>query len=115
MMNRSRLIVAVAAAVVLAIAGCGGEDAPSQNSSSERPSEARIKRAYTMKCSLCHGSDGKLMASKAPDLSQSTLNLESRIALITYGKGTMPPQKGILDAATIRGIAEYIETFRDVK
>jgi len=27
----------------------------------------------------------------------------------------MPPQKGILDAATIRGIAEYIETFRDVK
>ena len=41
------------------------------------------------------------MASKAPDLSQSTMDLESRIALITYGKGTMPPQKGILDAATI--------------
>ena len=115
MMNRSRLIVAVAAAVVLAIAGCGGEDTPSQNNGSTPPSEASIKRAYTMKCSLCHGSDGKLMASKAPDLSQSTMDLESRIALITYGKGTMPPQKGILDAATIRGIAEYIETFRDVK
>ena len=114
MMNRGRRIVAVAAAVVLAMAGCGGADAP-KNSSSARPSEASVKRAYTMKCSLCHGSDGKLMASNAPDLSQSTMDLESRIALITYGKGTMPPQKGILDAATIRGIAEYIETFRELK
>ena len=115
MMSRGRLIVAVAATVVLAMAGCGRADVPSQNSSSTRPSEASIKRAYTMKCSLCHGSDGKLMASKAPDLSQSNMDLESRIALITYGKGTMPPQKGILDAATIRGIAEYIETFRELK
>ena len=114
MMNRGRIIVAAAAAV-LAVAGCGGTDTPTEASGPKRPSEASIKRAYTMKCSLCHGSDGKLMASKAPDLSQSTMDLESRIALITYGKGTMPPQKGILDAATIRGIAEYIETFRDVK
>ena len=53
------------------------------------------------------------MASKAPDLSTSTMSVEERIAIITYGKGTMPPQKDILDAATIRGIAEYIERFRD--
>ena len=115
MMRRGRQFLAVAAAVVLAMAGCGGADAPSEDNGPTPPSEASIKRAYTMKCSLCHGSDGKLMASKAPDLSQSTMDLESRLALITYGKGTMPPQKGILDAATIRGIAEYIETFRDVK
>ena len=53
------------------------------------------------------------MASKAPDLSLSTMALEERVAIITYGKGTMPPQKGILDAATIRGVASYIEEFRD--
>lgn len=53
------------------------------------------------------------MASKAPDLSISTMSVEERIAIITYGKGTMPPQKDILDAATIRGVAEYIERFRD--
>ena len=115
MMRSGRQILAVAAAVVLVIAGCGGVDAPTEDTGPMRPSEASIKRAYTMKCSLCHGADGKLMASKAPDLSQSNMDLESRVALITYGKGTMPPQKGILDAATIRGIAEYIETFRDVK
>ena len=101
--------------MALAMSGCRGDDVPTDNTGSKRPSEASIKRAYTMKCSLCHGADGKLMASKAPDLSQSTMELDSRVALITYGKGTMPPQKGILDAATIRGIAEYIETFRDAK
>jgi mono/diheme cytochrome c family protein len=53
------------------------------------------------------------MASKAPNLSLSKMSLEERVALITYGKGTMPPQKGILDDATIRGIAKYIEQFRD--
>ena len=114
-MRIGRQILAVAATVVLTIAGCGGAEAPTTDTGSQRPSEASIKRAYTMKCSLCHGTDGKLMASKAPDLSQSTMDLESRVALITYGKGTMPPQKGILDAATIRGIAEYIQTFRDAK
>ena len=61
----------------------------------------------------CAAQFGKLMASNAPDLSQSKLDLDSRIALITYGKGMMPPQRGVLDAATIRGIAEYIETFRE--
>ncbi|MAI23235.1 MAG: hypothetical protein CL828_04180 [Crocinitomicaceae bacterium] len=108
-------IFAVATVLALTIAACGGSETPAQNASVKPPSKASIKRAYTMKCSLCHGSDGRLMASKAPDLSQSTLDLESRIALITYGKGTMPPQKGVLDAATIRGIAEYIETFRELK
>lgn len=108
-------IFAVATAVALVIAACGGTDTPVKNENVKPPSKASVKRAYTMKCSLCHGSDGRLMASKAPDLSQSTLDLESRIALITYGQGTMPPQKGVLDAATIRGIAEYIETFRELK
>ena len=55
------------------------------------------------------------MASKAPDLSTSTMTIEERIAIITYGKGTMPPQKGILDPAIIRGIADYAGTFQDVK
>jgi mono/diheme cytochrome c family protein len=108
------LIRSMALASVLFAAGCGGDESHnSPTQSSTAPSEASIKRAYTMKCSLCHGTDGKLMASKAPDLSISTMSVEERIAIITYGKGTMPPQKDILDAATIRGIAEYIERFRD--
>ena len=61
----------------------------------------RARALYIRKCSLCHGDDGKLMASKSPDLSISTLSLEERVALITYGKGTMPGQKGILNKAEI--------------
>jgi|TARA_B100000768_G_scaffold181990_1_gene208118 mono/diheme cytochrome c family protein len=94
---------------------CAGSDTPTAQPTEDiaQPSFAAIKRIYTMKCSLCHGNDGKLMASKAPDLSKSKMSLEDRVAIISYGKGTMPPQKGILDAASIRGVAAYIEEFRD--
>ena len=93
---------------------CGEQASPAAEPAvGSQPSFAAIQRSYTMKCSLCHGRDGKLMASKAPDLSLSTMTLEERVAIITYGKGTMPPQKGILDANTIRGVAAYIEEFRD--
>lgn len=112
-MYKAPRIWCTAVAAVISLSQCGGGEDGAPKPSVAPPSEASIKRAYTMKCSLCHGSDGKLMASKAPDLSTSTLDFESRVALITYGKGTMPPQKGILDAATIRGIARYIETFRE--
>lgn len=103
----------IAASLLLAIGCSDPNDAPGNTPSTAPPSDGQIQRAYTMKCSLCHGTDGRLMASKAPDLSLSKLSVEERVALITYGKGTMPPQKGILDDATIRGIAKYIEQFRD--
>ena len=111
-MNRSTLLLGILA--LLLFAQCGEEASPAAEPAvGSQPSLAAIQRAYTMKCSLCHGNDGKLMASKAPDLSLSTMTVEERVAIITYGKGTMPPQKGILDAATIRGVASYIEEFRD--
>lgn len=105
-------MLAVFAGMVIWLSACSNDSPPSATSTNP-PSIGAIQRAYTMKCSLCHGSDGKLMASKAPDLSQSTLSLDERIAIITYGKGTMPPQNGILDAAMIRGISEYIESFKE--
>lgn len=111
-LNRSTLLLGILA--LLLFAQCGEEASPAAEPAvGSQPSLAAIQRAYTMKCSLCHGNDGKLMASKAPDLSLSTMTVEERVAIITYGKGTMPPQKGILDAATIRGVASYIEEFRD--
>ena len=53
------------------------------------------------------------MIGGAPDLSISTIGLEERIALITYGKETMPPQKDILSAAEIKAVAAYVENFRN--
>jgi mono/diheme cytochrome c family protein len=73
------------------------------------PGQAR--KLYTMKCSLCHGPDGRLMASLAPDLSTSTTSMKQREIIIKYGKGLMPPLKG-LSPAEVRGLALYIENFR---
>jgi mono/diheme cytochrome c family protein len=73
---------------------------------------ADAQRQYIMKCAMCHGEQGEPVLLSAGDLRESTMGLEERIAIITYGKGTMPPHKDMLDAATIQGIATYIETFR---
>lgn len=94
--------------------GCGS---PDDSGAVEDPgrvvSEVEARALYIRKCSLCHGEDGTLMASKSPDLSVSTMTLAERVALITYGKGTMPAQKGILNKAEITAVARYIDRFRD--
>ena len=74
---------------------------------------ANASRQYTMKCSVCHGEDGAPVLASAPDLRTSTLSVEECVAIIAYGKGTMPPHRDMLDMATIRGIAVYIEKFRN--
>lgn len=74
---------------------------------------ANASRQYTMKCSVCHGEDGAPVLASAPDLRTSSLSVEERVAIIAYGKGTMPPHRGMLDMPTIRGIAVYIEKFRN--
>ncbi len=110
---RSRIAgAAMLTASALLTAGCGGGEQPVKVGEAGLVSEAEARRIYTMKCSLCHGSDGKLMASQAPDLSTSVMTLAERKAIIQYGKGVMPPQNGILSGAEIEAVAQYIETFR---
>ena len=104
------LLAGTAAALIM---GCGGTETHSPAGAGEEVSEVQARALYIRKCSLCHGDDGKLMASKSPDLSLSNLALDKRIALITYGKGTMPGQKGLLNSAEIRAVARYIERFRE--
>ncbi len=100
---------------LVAVIGCSSADEKRDipTESGAEVSTAEAKRIYTMKCGLCHGADGKLMVAGAPDLSKSRLSLDDRIALVTYGKGAMPPQRGILSSAEIRAVAKYIEDFRD--
>lgn len=104
----------VLAASVVAGIGCGGE-APSGSEAATGGaviSAAEAAKTYALKCGMCHGEDGKLMLAGAPDLSASNLSREDRIALITYGKGTMPPQQGVLDDAAIAAVADHLETLR---
>ena len=105
----------VLGALVLGLMACGGGETPpaAPDAPGQEVSEAQARALYIRKCSLCHGDDGKLMASKSPDLSLSTLTMAERVALITYGKGTMPAQKGVLNKAEITAVARYIDRFRD--
>jgi mono/diheme cytochrome c family protein len=73
---------------------------------------ANASRQYLMKCAMCHGENGEPVLITATDLRTSAMSVEERVAIIAYGKGTMPPHKDMLDMPAIRGIAVYIEKFR---
>ena len=95
------------------VTSCG--DVPSDNADvpvEAEPNLAQASRNYIMKCSVCHGPDGAPVLLTAPDLRTSTLSLEERVAIIAYGKGTMPPHQAMLSKAEIRDLALYIEAFR---
>ena len=99
------------------LAQCGDDSAseslkPASDMGAAGLDLANASRHYLMKCSVCHGEDGAPVLTNAPDLRASTMTLDERVAIIAYGKGTMPPHRGMLDKATIRDIAVYIEKFR---
>lgn len=93
---------------VLILSACGGNSAPVDG----KYTQAQIETEYGFKCALCHGKDGNSLIKLAPNLTESTLSLDERIAIISNGKNTMPPQKDVLDKAMIEGLAEYVATFR---
>ena len=84
--------------------GCGKKGAESSNAAVDG---AKVFKQY---CVLCHGIDGKLGVSEAKDLSVSTKTEEERIAIITNGKNTMTPFKGVLSEAEIKAVAAYTIT-----
>jgi mono/diheme cytochrome c family protein len=71
-----------------------------------------IELIYRYKCSICHGKNGVSVIKDAPDLVSTEFTIEERVAIIVYGKGTMPPQKDVLDMPTIRGLAVYIDSLK---
>ena len=101
----------LAFAMTWGLAGCyqEGPNTPKSNNGKAAP---EIGALYDQKCAICHGRDGKLMIGAAPDLTQSQLSLEERITLISYGKSTMPPQKGILSMEQIEALAKYVDKFK---
>ena len=92
--------------VTRSCSGLRQQHAPDAAGRTAGVTRCRARALYIRKCSLCHGERWTLMASKSPDLSTSILSLEERVALITYGKGTMPGQKGILNRAEIEAVAQ---------
>ena len=70
------------------------------------------KNVFKTYCILCHGADGKLGLNGAMDMTQSILTLDERIQVITNGRNTMAPYKGVLDEDEIKAVAEYTMIFK---
>jgi mono/diheme cytochrome c family protein len=101
----------LAACVVATIGSCGNS-----NSNAEAIAAADAFdpiRTYNQKCGVCHGRDGKMMASGAPDLTASKISKDEIIAIVTYGKNTMPPQKDVLTPEQISAVADHVLTLRN--
>ena len=67
---------------------------------------------YKYKCAICHGENGVSVIKGAPNLVTTEYTMEERVDIIMNGKGTMPPQKDVLDMPTIRGLAVYIDRLK---
>jgi cytochrome c553 len=67
---------------------------------------------FAAKCTSCHGSDGKLGAMGAPDLTTSSKDINSRIELIKNGSPLMNGFGGSLSDEQIKAVAEYTETLK---
>ncbi len=103
-----RYVLIVIASVSILIAACGNQD---QNSASTTGA-VDGKDLYNKKCGICHGRDGKLMASGAPDLTVSKMEKQGIVQIITMGKGNMPPHKETLTTTEIAAIADHVITLR---
>ena len=108
---RQRIVWVVVLASALGACGNEGE----QHSGVEAIPLDLAQKGYEQKCALCHGTDGKLGRTGAPDLTTSKMNRAERELIIRYGKGLMPPQKDVLTDAEIAGIAAYLDTFLAAK
>ncbi|MEL6986959.1 MAG: cytochrome c, partial [Bacteroidota bacterium] len=93
--------------VILACAGGGDK---TSNKLSE--SELRGQKLFTTYCVSCHGQDGKLGLNGSKDINESTLSFQERILLVTNGKNTMTPFKGIMSDAEIADVVAYSMTFK---
>ena len=68
---------------------------------------------YSEHCSVCHGSDGKLGAAGAKDLTQSKLSSVEIQNIIEKGKNGMPPMKELLGSKkNITAVTEYVLRMR---
>lgn len=68
------------------------------------------KEIFEEKCTLCHGSNGKLGMSGAKDLSTTILDHTNIVTIVSEGKNTMASYKAVLSPEQIEAVANYIES-----
>lgn len=109
--------LAFIAVLAFAVFACGGAT-PSENGPSKKTTPKKKKKkvdgekVYKQYCVTCHGVYGDMGASGAFNLTESKLTLDEKIDVITNGRNTMTPFKGLLSEAKIKAVAEYTEKLK---
>lgn len=94
--------------VILGLQSCGS------NSASGDSGASTGKELFSSNCVICHGSDGKLGASGAKDLSQSTLKPDEVRSVIMNGRGAMSSYARIFesDSVALDRLVDHVLTLR---
>ena len=103
-MQPASFLTGLSGAFLFALLACGASDANTIAPAASKPDGKAMFKQY---CVTCHGADGKLGLNGAKDLTQSKLNLEARISLITNGKNMMTPYGEVLTPEDIHAVAKY--------
>jgi mono/diheme cytochrome c family protein len=106
--RRERLVLTAFSIGLIAsiVSACGNTSSHTQGSAPVQD----IKRLFGVKCGICHGTDGKMQYAGAKDITVTQLTKDQIFHQIKFGKGTMPPQKDVLDDAEIMALTEYTMT-----
>ncbi|HTL82212.1 MAG TPA: cytochrome c [Bacteroidia bacterium] len=95
---------------------CGGDKEKSPADSTSTGTTVSVNTnggtLYNDKCSTCHGADGKAGVMGAKDLSVSTLDHATAVALVKSGKGMMKSFGGELTDVQVEAVVKYAESLR---
>jgi cytochrome c oxidase subunit 2 len=91
--------------LVLPLAACGGDDAPSDAAGGD----ASGQEIYEANCARCHGPNGEggVGMPLGDGAVEDSLTLEGQIEVITDGRNAMPAWGGQLSAEEIEAVAVY--------
>ncbi len=80
---------------ILVLNACSTEQVSDSTTVDESNVVVSGKKIYDNNCMACHGSDGKLGAGGALDLSTSKMSTEEMSTIIDEGRNGMPPHKHV--------------------
>lgn len=92
----------------LLLASCRNNSSEKKNLSEKKSGENNFQ-TY---CTTCHGTDGKLCAMGAKDLSVSPMTKEQMMEIITNGKNRMAAFGNLLSKQEIDSLAVYIQILK---
>ena len=98
-------MVALAPALALVLAACGGDSEPGGGGGEESQGET----VYSANCARCHGPDGE--GGVGPQLGdgavEENLTLEEHTEVVTNGRNGMPAWEGQLSPEEIDAVVQY--------